>query len=56
MKAVFLTLSILTVASLVAIGYFIAVTSVAGIIASILAVFLFMGIGFGLKRKVSDES
>ena len=51
MNAIFFLLALLTVGSLVAIGYGIAVGSPLGIILSIIGVFVFMGLGFTLKRK-----
>jgi hypothetical protein len=51
MKFIFFLLALLTVASLVMIGYAIVVGSVLGSILSILGVIVFMGAGFTLKRK-----
>ncbi|GGE40986.1 hypothetical protein GCM10011391_19640 [Pullulanibacillus camelliae] len=52
MNALFFLLAVLTVASLVAIGYGIAIASPLATILSIIGVFVFMGLGFTLKRKL----
>lgn len=53
MNIIFFLLAFLTVASLVTIGFFVALGSPLGIILSILAVFIFMGCGFTVKRKIA---
>jgi len=55
MNALFFLLALLTVASLVAIGYGIAVASPLATFLSILGVFVFMGLGFTLKRKLKTS-
>ncbi len=55
MRFVFLLLAILTVGSLVMIGYAMVAQSILGVILSILGVVLFMGAGFTLKRKVQSN-
>ncbi|WEG11716.1 DUF5325 family protein [Pullulanibacillus sp. KACC 23026] len=55
MNAVFFLLAVLTVGSLVMIGYAIVASSLLGVILSILGVLVFMGLGFTLKRRVQTN-
>ncbi|GGH74299.1 CHASE2 domain-containing sensor protein [Pullulanibacillus pueri] len=56
MNILFFLLAVLTVASLVAIGYGIAVASPLFTILSIVGVFVFMGVGFTLKSKLRQQN
>ncbi|MFD0049168.1 YlaF family protein [Actinomycetes bacterium NPDC127524] len=51
----FLLLALLAVASISWIGISIAEQSIAGVIISILALFIIMGYGFSLKRKMRQK-
>ncbi|WP_155995039.1 DUF5325 family protein [Tuberibacillus calidus] len=53
MNAVYFLLAFLTVASLVSIGFCVAAGTTLGIILSVLGVFIFMGLGFYIKRKTA---
>jgi hypothetical protein len=54
-KWVFLIYAILSAAAISAIGVFIAEESIAGIICSVLALVVIMGLGFSRKKKLRES-